>query len=103
MLKTTGTLHELFALLALSSDIRLMVRKYGGGIDCPYRICTFQMRHGLKCLRACVGCGIDLLLQSLVNPLGRQGGKIDLFPISWYFVVKERYDSSVHPKVTHLL
>lgn len=85
MLRTTSTLHEPFALLALSSDILLMVQKYGGGIDCPYRIYTSQMRHGLKCLRACVGCGIGLLLQSLVNPLGRQGGKNDHFPVYWYY------------------
>ena len=82
MLKTTSTLHEPFALLAFSSDILLKVRKYGGGTNCPYRIYTFQMMCGVKCLRACVGCGIGLLLQSLVNPLGRQGGKNEHFPIS---------------------
>ena len=33
-----------------------------------------------------------------MNPLGRQGGKIDHFHVSWYFVVGERYDSCVHTK-----
>ena len=43
----------------------LLVQKCGRGTYCPYKIYSFQMRHGLNCLRACVGCGVGLLPQSL--------------------------------------